>query len=542
MAPAQASWSQAFISARGQAMRVTTEFDKIADIEAYCDELRAIAKVGAVDAALEAIAQFVVQVISRETSWATVFSSPELDALCQELGRLSSRPPIVVMDQDRAVFLVTGIAGVGGHTRVLMDLVKVDPAARKTVLVSNVLHDLSEDEVREILHRLDSSIEVEVAPKGTVADALVWLQQRLATLRPARSYILQHHFDAAITAAVQPEITGKLFYYHNCDHSLALGIHLPHATHIDFNGKSYHHCRTVKGVQNGVFWPLVAEVSQHRAHLPFLAHGCIISATSGGLPKFDLSYLIEWVPYRHDYKMLVPLILRATGGMHIHIGPLKEDVLQFIRANIAAAGIDPLRFIHLSSVDDLASELVDRRVDLYIGSFPLGGGRATVEVMGAGIPLLLHNNYASVFYTDINEVYPDVLTWSDADQLTGILTGLDAEALAEHASRARAFYESRFTPEALRNAVTATLLGDPPAPPPPPMHFPNTLQRWLDQRATLASGHIRSSGIRMPPSGSVAEADAVAAAAGLNTKHIAAILFRRVIVTMRRRLMGRQSE
>lgn len=526
---------------------MSTEFAKIEDLRAFCDEVRGMAKAGRLGPALDAIAQFVLEVISRESSWATVFSSPELDALCQELGRLPPGAPLNPIDQGRAVFLVTGIARVGGHTRVMMDLIHADPAPRKTVLVSNVMHDLSEDQVRDILHRLNPSVEIELAPPGGIADALGWLQQRLSALCPARSYILQHNFDAAITAAVQPELTGRLFYYHNCDHSLALGVHLPHATHIDFNGKLFHHCRHVKGLANNVFWPLVAEVSSHRADLPFLAHGRVLTATSGGVPKFDTSYLLEWMPYRHDYKVMVPRILAATGGDHIHIGPLKEDTLDLIRSNIAAAGIDQTRFTHQPWVDDVAAELVERRVDLYIGSFPLGGGRATIEVMGAGIPLLLHYNYGSVFFTDLNEVYPDPLCWRDADELIAILGDLSAELLANHANRARAFYAGRFTRENLHNAVAATLANSPPATPTAPKHYPDTLQRWLDQKVALRRWLDQQVALQQPqlPTGltigpyrTTQEADTIAVQLQITTRQIAAILARRLALTMKRRLIG----
>ncbi len=457
-------------------------FDRTSDLRHFCNEMSALARREGVGHALEAIAQFVLEVISRDSSWANVFSSPELDAICQELGRLPSSTPIAPIDQQRSVFLVTGIYGVGGHTRVLMDLAHADPGTRKTVLLSNVRHKLTLGEAREILNNLDPSVEVEIAPESCMTATLTWLQARLTALRPARSYILQHQYDTAIVAAVQPELTGRLFYYHNCDHNLTLGVHLKHATHVDFNGKGFHHCRSVEGVAGGVLWPLVAKVNSHRANLSFMESGHAITATSGGVPKFDNSYQIEKIPYRYEYKNVLPTIMRATGGKHIHIGPLSEELLTSIHHNLAAGGVNPENFLHIPFADDVAAELVRNRVDLYVGSFPLGGGRAAVEVMGAGIPLILHSNYVSVFYTDIGEVYPGVMQWRDQDDLTIILAGLTAETLTEHAQRARQFYEGRFTLENLKQAVEATLAGNPPQPHLAPVHFPNALQRYIDLR------------------------------------------------------------
>jgi len=434
--------------------------------------------------ALRRIAGFVDEVHMDGTSWARVFSSPELDRLCLDLGRLSAHRPEAPGDPERTVFLLTAVAGIGGHTRVLMDLINADPGTRVTLLISNVFHALQEEEVRAVLGPLGKSVDVEVAPpdEGNLASTLSWLRQRLAALRPARTYILQHPFDAVIVAAAQPELVGRLFYFHNSDHSLTLGAHIPHATHIDFNAKGYHHCRDVEGIRNGVCWPLVAEVAAPRVDMPFRQSGQLRTATSGGLPKFDTSYLAKSVPYLHEYPVLLPQILARTGGEHIHIGPLRRWALSQIREGLAAHGIKPEKFIHLPSTPGVAAELARREVDLYLGSFPLGGGRANVEMMGLGLPLLLHDNYVSEFFTDVGETYEGVLTWRDTDQLFAILESLTPELLAEHAGRARAFYLARCHPEHLRVAVLQTLAGNPPSPPILRNHIPNALQSYLDRR------------------------------------------------------------
>jgi hypothetical protein len=459
-------------------------------LSVFCDETRALACSGALEAALERVTVFVLGVISRGSSWANVFSSPALDRLCLEFGRLNPLPPLSPIDQARSVFIVTGVYRTGGHTRVLMDLVRADPGARKTVLVSNVRHDLDAKQVSTILAGLADDVEVEVAPPGvkpgTQARTLTWLMARLAALRPARTYNLQHPFDAAIVAASQPELTGQLFYYHHADHALALGVHIPHATHVDVSGRAFHHCRLSRGIADGVYWPLVAEVGAHREAAPFLAGGKLVTATSGSMVKFDTSFLAEKIRYRYDYCTLLPKILRVTGGTHVHIGPLPHRLVAAIHAGLIDAGVDPSRFIHLEWAKDVGAELIRRGVDLYVGSFPLGGGRVAVEMMGAGLPLLLHRNYISAFFSNVCDAYPGAMSWGTPDELMAILQSLDAATLAEHALQARAYYEAHHRPELLDRAVAATLAGCPPKPPPPPAYFPDALQHWLDSQPPLA--------------------------------------------------------
>ena len=355
----------------------------------FCDEARTRAERGQLAEALDDIADFVIEVISGESSWATVFSSPELDRLCLELGRMIPQRPVTAPDPDRTVFLVTGLAPVGGHTRVLMDLINADPGKKTTVLITNVRHQLTQADIDELLASLDAEIEIELAPERNLTHTLTWLQHRLSDFSPARTYILQHHLDSVAVAACQPELVGQLFYYHHCDHCLALGVHIPHAIHVDFNGKGFHHCRSVMGITNNVCWPLVADVTGHRTSSPFIASGQITTVTSGSFNKFDSSHLLERSSYLYDYKELLPLIMRSTGGTHIHIGPLQTEVVEDITKRLDDAGVERANFVHVPWVMDVAAELVKRKVDLYIGSFPLGGGRALIEAMGAGVPLLL---------------------------------------------------------------------------------------------------------------------------------------------------------
>lgn len=511
-------------------------FDQIRSIDNFCDSVRALAKRGELDTALRSVTEFVGKIIERESTWTSVFSSPDLDSLCQELGRRTPHLRTTTPDPESSVFLVTAVAGIGGHTRVLLDLIGADPGKKKTILVTNVWHDLDLAEVKKILDRSGSSAQLEIAKNLSFAERLTWVQQRLASLRPARTYILQHQFDSVITAAVQPELVGQLFYYHNCDHTLTLGVHIPHATHVDFNGKGFHHCKASLGITHNVYWPLVADVEAHRTDTPFMVDGTITTGTSGGLQKFDTTWLREQMPYKYAYADVLPSIMRISGGRHIHIGPLQDAFADKIHTNLAAAGIDRNNFVHIPWVDDVAAALVAQNVDLYVGSFPLGGGRAAIEAMGAGMPLLLHNNYVSPFFTDINEVYPGAFSWRDLDELKTILKNLTREQLAHHSLRARAFYEANHKANFLKAAVEQTLAGCPPEPPPPPAHVANSLQRYLDLRSVptqTPEAPIGSASSEAPAAWPGVRylrlTQAVHAARAIRSKHLLVILWRRLV-------------
>ncbi len=446
----------------------------------FCQMVRGVAEKGQLADALEMITNFVIDVISRESSFGTVFSSPELDRLCIDLGRPSRMMSLTVPDQDQAVILVTALSPAGGHSRVVLDIMRADPGKKTTILASNTNAEMQQWDLDWWLQ--DQEAEIEVAPPGNLANRLAWMQGRLIALRPARTYILAHHFDPICIAAAQLEIAGQLFYYHNCDHTLALGVHIPHATHVDFNGKCLHHCREVKGVRNNVFWPLVASVPRHRADRPFLERGHLTTCTSGGIEKFDNSRLLERHPYLYTYAEIVPLIIRQTMGTHIHIGYLYASILETIATRLEELGIPRERFIYVSQVPNLSQAFLRYKADLYVGSFPLGGGRAVVEAMGAGMPMILHSNYRSVFFSDIGEAYPGVMAWRTPDELLAKISQIRLLDLTEHSQRARTHFEEHHAPERLRAALLDTLAGRPPTAPPKPVYYPDLLQAWLDSR------------------------------------------------------------
>ncbi len=467
-----------------------------ATIAAFCARMLRSARVGKPGSALHGIAQLVREVISRHDSLARVFSSRDLDLTCLEIGRELRREewlPDSVERSDRIVFVVTHLAPTGGHSRVLDDLMAAEQAAEYTVLISGLYNRFDAAAVAALYRARNASLEVATAEDP--AARVHWLQRRLAELRPRRTYMLLHHFDAVSVAAVQPDLAGDLVYFHNCDHSLALGVHIPHALHVDFNAKGFYNCREREGVSGNVIWPLTAADQGHRVERPFLARGHLTTCCSGGLEKFDFGR--GGVGYAYRYEDLVPYILRASGGTHIHVGRLSEAMIARIRQGLADLGIAESRFIHIEQVPSLWQSFLDLQVDAYIGSFPMGGGRAAVEAMGAGLPLVIHANYRSIFFDGSNEAYPGALIWRRPADLFQALKALTPSTLREHSALARAFYLRNHRGDLLRGAIQATALGQ-TRQPERPSHVGDALQAYVDENRPAFARWLARKGRRAP--------------------------------------------
>jgi glycosyltransferase involved in cell wall biosynthesis len=461
--------------------------------------------------ALREVSGYVDSVISDQGSGGLVFGSPLLDRLCLDIGanvlaRLPAPAPDET-DRETIVFLVTELGVTGGHSRVLLDLLEAEGAARAVVLASNLFGSFAVESdpwfpgrqarldatrnVSEWLGRHGAGLEVsphhEGAPPGGAPDyhhILCWLMTRLGSLRPRRVYTLIHPFDSTLIAACQPTLVGDLRYYHNYAHALALGVHIPHALHVDFLPKTFRNCRHGEGLEHNVYWPLTAADPGDHSGRAFFANGTMTTCSSGGFEKFVFDHFARPIRFRHRYQELLPLILSATGGRHVHIGSLPPHFLADLRIGLEHAGISPERFIHVDRVDNLARAMVDLGIDLYITSFPLGGGRAAVEAMSIGLGVLAYRNYRSIQFSDADDLYEGVLSWRTPSELEAVLRSVDRETVMRHAASARRRFEQHNRPEHLRDAMRAADEGRESMVPPRPVHEGSALQAYLDERDT----------------------------------------------------------
>lgn len=442
---------------------------------------------GGLNSALERITDLVMRVIFHPSSAARVFSSPELDRLCTRIGALALEEAGALASdvprEDHVVYLVTRLAKAGGHTRVIADLIAAQRAAGHVILVSGVHEATNVDDLDALFP--DSAATIEVAPAGDLLSRLRWIQQRLAQIRPRRTYLLNHNYDAVLVAAAQPDLVGRLVYIHHGDHMLALGVHIAHARHVDFHALGFYQCREHEGVEGNVLWPLVVADQGHRVDAPFLQRGHLTTCTSGRPDKFEFRQGFDLVPYLYRYDEAVAGIIGASGGTHIHIGELSGPMLERIKGGLAAAGLPSERFVYIEHVPNLWRAFLDLGIDAYIGSFPIGGGRTIAEAMGAGLPLIVHANYCSTFISSEMHVYGGAMIWREPAELTGFLSKLDLSQLADHARRSRAFYEAHHRPELLRQALAAEEAGEQPPPPAQPARAMNPLQDYFAERTAF---------------------------------------------------------
>ena len=453
-------------------------------VATFQDDIRAHIDRGDLNTALIMIHRAVEQVFCEPINTTRIFGSKLLDDLCQEIGAITwrnvldrscSEPSIIKKTSNReyvVIYIVSKLQASGGHTAALADIIRLAPTVRSVVLVTGIGGATNHAAVQ---HRFDSipGVSFEYAPRGKHIQKLEWLQLRLLELAPKDVWLFNHHQDSSAVAAVQPDAGYKLHFYHHGDHHLCLGVYLSHADHIDPHPMGFYGCRDQLGIKDNRYLPLVVrDLGDRPASMKFITGGGLVTLTAAGFNKVEVPYFIQYVE-------VIPELLRATRGTHIHIGRLSPMALRRIRRGIHNLGLRESAFLHIPFVPSIWKALHEYQVDLYIASFPYGGARSLIEAMGAGIPVAVHSHCSSRLLGTFDMAYEKAFVWRHPEELYSFVQGVDATVLQELSCLSRKRYVDCYREEILKNALqdnAAMLL-------PPALHegfTPDVLQHAFD--------------------------------------------------------------
>ena len=406
--------------------------------------------------ALKTIESFVLNIINFPHCVGVLYSSKLLDNLCQKIGHIAWQKNISLnllplLDKELVVYVASYLYTSGGHTAVIKDLITFQPEKKHVILITNIQNSNKKQQRIILDHFKLLDVELIYSPFDLCFEKLQWIQNQLRNFNPGRIFLFNHNQDSVAVAAIQPMLDGELFFYHHADHSLSLGVHLEHLLHIDPHPFGLFNCRCKLGVKNNIYWPLSTPCYQETPleEKDFLSKGQLRTSSSGSENKFTTSYI-------YSYLDLIPQLLFLTKGTHTHIGPLEEKNLDKIRDKMAALDIPKDNFIHIPWTHSIWQAMVDHKIDLYISSFPYGGLKACIEVMGSGTPVIFHQNYISQVLGGSFGGYPEAFIWKNPSELFKYITSLNKTDLTYLSKLAREHYNKNYQPNILKEELKKT--------------------------------------------------------------------------------------
>lgn len=384
--------------------------------------------------------------------------SSELDDLCtQAATSISLNYPLPPHPSPSANDLTLYIAtelyfGRGGHTPLLLDLIKVDRSKNKELLLTNISGVHHGIEFFEQLSRsLDSTVGVSTLNAETFLEKILIIRSFVAQKKPKRIILLTHQHDVIAYCGLTADMALQIIFITHAD-TFTLGLHIPWYILV---GTNYFAAQVVANeTRRSLFcWQIAAEDHGVRPWHNWSTDHPLNTCSHGTGRKFELTS-------GFGYENVVAMRLELQPGNHYHIGDLHGDRIQKIRNTIDSAGLDPSRFIYVGSVSSLWNYLKTSPIHLCISSYPVCSPKGLVETKGCGIPILIFEDMDKPIRSSVHYAYVDCLRWSNVNDLHNTLSELSAEALLSQARLARQDYEKNHSLEGLgdRASIPHTFL------------------------------------------------------------------------------------
>lgn len=277
--------------------------------------------------------------------------------------------------------------------------------------------------------------------KSDPASKLTYLFEQITKINPDKIYHYCGHNNVWGAALVQ-SVLGKNICVFSFDHGFSLGLdNTSYDVFItkrvmDYEILSGHYGKKV------IYIPCWnKDRIGGNYYIPFNKHSKLITACAAAR-----YYKLEGG--QEDYVDLVLSLLERTGGKHIHYGAIPQDVLERIYSRMKEKGIDQNSFENIPWADNLIQSMYENLVDVFIEPFPVVSYKITLEVLSAGIPIIIHDSSVRMGITDF--IYPNPLKWRNKDDFLSVLTSVSKQDLLKHSGFSRCYYVENHSPEKLK--------------------------------------------------------------------------------------------
>lgn len=221
----------------------------------------------------------------------------------------------------------------------------------------------------------------------------------------------------------------------------ALGASRTDYTHIDLTPACHRFCASRPKLQASLLNLTAKDIGT----VQLVERYPIIGVTRGSPHKYAGSS-------EFSYAQLLATLFSNGVARVFHIGDMPASQKAQICADIAASGQDASRVVFLPNTPSLAMKLVEISPDFYLTSHPVGGGRATVEALSVGLPILWVCPPSTPPLLGADMTFNTSVLVSALEQVPAAIHQLETEK-STLAKRSREIYEKHYSPSAFRERL-----------------------------------------------------------------------------------------
>jgi hypothetical protein len=378
--------------------------------------------------------------------WGRALFIPELDELARRASLIIAPKPNPGKSSNLLAHIHTETLLTGGGTRVIEDIVASLPEYEHVLVVTGMDERRSEFVLFK-QHATGMDLKIHPLRSSGWVEKAERLSSLIESFRPRVIMLMAHWEDVATNVAVAGHSAPRVLFLHHADHSPSLGAYRTDYTHVDLTPACHSICASHSRLRATMLNLTVKDSGtvQSADRRP------MIGATCGGHYKYAGST-------EFSYAQLLAALFSAGVGQIFHIGNLPDERKNQIRAEIAANGQDAQRVVFLPNTPSLAAKLIEISPDFFLASHPIVGGKATVEALSVGLPILHARPSSALPLLVVDMTFSTSVVASTLEQIPSAVRRLEAEKKAL-AKRSRDIYERHYSPAAFREGLLAAIGG-----------------------------------------------------------------------------------
>lgn len=411
----------------------------------HVDSIAAILERGNMEMFLKRLAELTHR-LSSEPLWGRALFIPELDNLAREAGCLLAPRPTAKTKSKLLVYVATEVFPIGGHSNVIGDVVIALPDYRHTLILTAM--DRSHPAVISMKLRFEErNLDVHFLTCPSRAEKARELASLIGALAPWAVLMLASYDDSVAYSAVAGNATQRVLFLHHADHQPSLGASRPDYIHVDLTPA----CHSVCASRPDLHPSLLNLTARDIGTVQLANRHDVIGVTCGSPYKYSGS--IEF-----SYAQLVAALFSAGVARLFHVGDMSDSQRNQIYGDLVANGQDPNRLVLLPNVSSLAAKLLEISPDFYLTSHPLGGGKATVEALSMGLPVLFVCPASRLPLLGPDMTFGTAIPISTLGQVPEAIRRLESEKTTL-AKRSREIYETHYSANAFREGLLRAING-----------------------------------------------------------------------------------